>query len=149
MEFSSCAWHGHRCQVCNDAVGFAGGIVDTWDRTREAVEVTWDRLPTPLPGLSSARAVQDLLAWGMGLSGSPRVDDADAGRQCMRASLLRHTDQKKAMLEICLLIQSCSNLPSQRARLLALPIQIGNVEDKAHCGHGTHERLFFLLEVLG
>lgn len=53
--------------------------MDTWDRTREVAEVTWQCLPTPLPGFATASKAQQLLAWGLSLTACPRVDDADAG----------------------------------------------------------------------
>ena len=54
--------------------------MDTWDRTREVAEATWQCLPTPLPGFATASKIQQLLAWGLSLTACPRVDDADAGK---------------------------------------------------------------------
>lgn len=61
-------------------LNFVGGVVDSWDRTREVMEATWQRLPTPLPGFATASRTQQLLAWGLSLTACPRVDDADAGK---------------------------------------------------------------------
>lgn len=56
-----------------------GGVVDSWDRVRAGSWSLLLALPCPLPGLGTPEQLQQLLGWALGLVGSPRQRESDAG----------------------------------------------------------------------
>ena len=54
-------------------------VVECWDKLRETSISVLMALETPLPGITSPPAVQDLVQWARKLAGSPRVRESDAG----------------------------------------------------------------------
>ncbi|MEW5310713.1 MAG: hypothetical protein WDW38_002483 [Sanguina aurantia] len=61
-----------------------GGVVDSWDRVRAGSWSLLLALPCPLPGLGTPELLQQLLGWALGLVGSPRQRESDAGARLFR-----------------------------------------------------------------
>ena len=72
-------WSQHGTDIC--IWGPAGSVVDSWDRVREQAVAALMRLPAPLPGLAACEALKPQLHWACSLLCSPRVREADAGKQ--------------------------------------------------------------------
>ncbi len=60
-----------------------GCVIDSWDKVRESAAEALLLLPAPLPGLDTPKQVQALLKWGLRLSSSPKLKNADAGARIL------------------------------------------------------------------
>ncbi|KAG2482469.1 hypothetical protein HYH03_018603 [Edaphochlamys debaryana] len=76
------------------------GAVDSWDKLRQAASSCLMRLPTPLPGLASGAALGPLLGWAVGLLGSPRMRESDAGARLIKILYAKYVAQHRWRLEL-------------------------------------------------
>ena len=54
-------------------------VVECWDKLRESSISVLMSLDTPLPGIDTPAALEDLVVWAQRLVSSPRVRESDAG----------------------------------------------------------------------
>ena len=55
------------------------GVVDSWDKLRQASSAALLHMASPLPGLDTAAQLACLLSWALALLDSPRMRESDAG----------------------------------------------------------------------